>query len=150
MDYAKKLIQSCQNDLETSMAALGAAEEGLSAVKSEIEQYANLRGTLGSYLPLLQEVRLAADNLRHKNEEMSNKSMDVAGFLSDLSAKAQAAQLGFTAQEFARRVLDIQQVIEGRQLKGIMWREPSQLEGTLQSIASSSVPALENMDDDLM
>jgi hypothetical protein len=149
MDYAKKLIQSCQNDLETCKAALGAAEEGLSAVKSEIEQYANLRGTLGLYLPLLQEVRLAADGLRHKNEEMSNKSLDVSGFLSNLSAKAQAAQLGFTAQDFARRVLDIQQVIEGRQLKGIMWDEPARLEGTLQSIASSSVP-LKDVDDDLM
>jgi hypothetical protein len=124
------------------------AKSGLATITAELQQYASLRGTLNSYLPLLRNVRLAADELRHQNQETSNKSLVVAGFLSELSSKAQATQLGFTADDFARRVLDIQQAIQGHRPRGIMWDEPSLLEDTLQMIASSSVPLDDG--DDLM
>jgi hypothetical protein len=43
--------------------------------------------------------------------KVCNKSFDIAGFLSVLSPKTGAAQLGFSAPEFAERVLGLQAAI---------------------------------------
>jgi chromosome segregation ATPase len=116
IDYANKLIQSCQNDLNTCQAALPEdlntcqaalreAKQAISKIDSEIAQYSQLQTSLNAYLPRLCELKKQADDLRQRNQETSNKSLDVSGFLSILAAKGEALHLGLTAQDFAQRVV---------------------------------------------
>jgi hypothetical protein len=139
--YATKLIQSCQNDLQTCNTALSAANDGLNNVKVEIAQYATLRSMLEGYLPLLRAVAAEADGPHLRSTTMANRSLDVAGFLGTLSAKAETVQPGFTAQEFAEHVLDVQKALDVNQPQGLIWDQPTQLQGVLQVISSSPVPA---------
>jgi hypothetical protein len=143
IDYANKLIQSCQNDLQTCQNALREAEQAIENIEAEITQYGQLQTSLNAYLPRLRELKQQADDLRQRNQETCNKSLDVAGFLSILVAKGEALQLGLTAEDFAQRVLAIQKVLNGKRPQGLMWDRPGQLQSTLEMIASSSVPALD-------
>jgi chromosome segregation ATPase len=143
IDYANKLIQSCQNDLNTCQAALREAEQAISKIDSEIAQYSQLQTSLNAYLPRPRELKQQADDLRQRNQETCNKSLDIAGFLSVLAAKGEALQLGLTAQDFAQRVLAVQTALNGKRPQGLMWDQPGQLQSTLEMIASSSVPAVD-------
>jgi chromosome segregation ATPase len=143
-----QLINSMKEYIDASKASLDAAQQALQSIEAEITHCDSIRNSLLPLLPQLRTIRLDADTLRKKNQETSNKALDIAGFLSRLSVKADTIQLGFTAQEFAQRVLDVQSVLDGRRPKGIMWDHPVRLESTLRMIVSSSVPAADV--DDLM
>jgi hypothetical protein len=69
IDYANKLIQSCQNDLNTCQAALREAEQAISKIDSEIAQYSQLQTSLNAYLPRLRELKQQADDLRQRNQD---------------------------------------------------------------------------------
>jgi hypothetical protein len=143
-----KIIDSMQVDIDASKTSLLESHKALKYIETEIAHYDNISSSLAPYIPRLRSIKLGADTLRQTNLETSNKSLAIAGFLSQLAAKADTVKLGFTAQEFAQRVLDVQKVIDGRRPKGLMWDQPVRLESTLQMIASSSVPAADV--DDLM
>jgi hypothetical protein len=88
-------------------------------------------------------VEIQADGLQQLNQETSDKSLDVANFLSVLSAKGEALQLGFSAQDFAQHVLDVVNVLKGKRPQGLLWDQLAQLQGTLEMIVASPVPALD-------
>jgi hypothetical protein len=140
LDMAK-IIESMQPGMDASNKSLLESQKALKYIETEITHYESIASSLASYIPRLRAVKLDADTLRQTNDETCKKSLDAAGFLSQLSDKADTVQLGLDARGFAERVLDIQKVIDGRRPKGLMWDQPARLESTLQMIASSSVPA---------
>jgi hypothetical protein len=136
------ILDSMQPGMDASNKSLLESQRALKYIETEIAHYESIASSLASYIPGIRAVKLDADTLRQTSDEKSMMSLDVAGFLSQLSAKADTVQLGLKAQELAERVLDIQKVIDGRRPKGlVMWDQPAPLESTLQMIASSSVPA---------
>jgi hypothetical protein len=135
-----KHIDSMQADMNDSKTFLLESQKALKYIETEMAHYDSIASSLTAYVPRLRTIKLDADTLRQTNQETSNKSLDIAGFLSRLSAKADMVKLGFTAQEFAQRVLDLQKAINGRRPEGLMWDQPARLESTLQMIASGSGP----------
>jgi hypothetical protein len=135
-----KLIDSMQVNIDASKTSLLESQKTLKYIETEMAYYDDISSSLTAYVPRLRTIKLDADTLRQTNQETCNNSLDIAGFLSRLSAKADMVKLGFTAQEFAQRVLDVQKVIDGRRPEGLMWDQPAQLESTLQMIALGSGP----------
>jgi hypothetical protein len=86
---------------------------------------------------------MLANALRDRLNTLQNYALDVARYLSVLAAQSTTIQLGLSAQEFAQKVLTLQQSMDVKRPQGLLWDRPADLQKTLEAIASSPVPAID-------
>jgi chromosome segregation ATPase len=143
IDYANKLITSCEQNLRACQAALQQAQDGLQRIQSELSNYQSLHNRLNGYTPRLLDQERLANQLRDRLNTLQNNALDVARYLSVLVAKSATLQLGLSAQELAQKVLTLQQSADVKRPQGLLWDRPAELQKTLEAIATSPVPAID-------
>jgi len=143
IDYANKLIESCEQNLRACQAALQQAQSDLQRIQNEISSYQSLQERLNGYTPRILDQEKLANALRERLNTVQNNALDVARYLSVLAAQSTTIQLGLSAQELAQKVLALQLSMDVKRPQGLLWDKPADLEKTLEAISTSPVPAID-------
>ncbi|KAI0804811.1 hypothetical protein BC629DRAFT_1210925 [Irpex lacteus] len=136
--YANKLVESCQRNLARAQQDMREAENTLSNIRSEVDRFVQLHSSVESYKSDIQGTMRLAISLREKNMQLQNTSLDVSLFLGVLVAKSETVQTKFTAAQFAKAIIAIEQaLVTSTKVKGLIRDTPDKLESTMELIAQS-------------
>ncbi|KAI0804725.1 hypothetical protein BC629DRAFT_1283112 [Irpex lacteus] len=138
VEYANKLVESCQRDLAQARQDIRAAENTLANIRSEMSRFVQLHSSVESYkLDIQRNMRLAI-SLREKNMQLQNTSWDVSVFLGLLAAKSETVQTKLTAAQFAKAIIAVEQTLmTSTKVKGLIRDAPDKLESTMELISQS-------------
>lgn len=138
MRYANKLVESCQRNLARAQQDMREAENTLSNIRSEVNRFVQLHSSVESYKSDIQGTMRLAISLREKNMQLQNTSLDVSLFLGVLVAKSETVQTKFTAAQFAKAIIAVEQaLVTSTKVKGLIRDAPDKLESTMELIAQS-------------
>lgn len=138
MRYANKLVESCQRNLARAQQDMREAENTLSIIRSEVDRFVQLHSSVESYKSDIQGTMRLAISLREKNMQLQNTSLDVSLFLGVLVAKSETVQTKFTAAQFAKAIIAVEQaLVTSTKVKGLIRDAPDKLESTMELIAQS-------------
>ncbi|KAK7694432.1 hypothetical protein QCA50_001618 [Cerrena zonata] len=142
VDYANKLVESCQRNLERAQQDMRDAQNTLSNISSEVNRFIQLHSNIDSYKQDIQGVMRAVIALREKNMQLQNTSLDLSLFLSGLVARSETIQTKFTAAQFAKAIISVEQLlITPTNVRGLIRDNPTKLESTMEMIAKSDAVA---------
>lgn len=114
------------------------AENTLSIIRSEVDRFVQLHSSVESYKSDIQGTMRLAISLREKNMQLQNTSLDVSLFLGVLVAKSETVQTKFTAAQFAKAIIAVEQaLVTSTKVKGLIRDAPDKLESTMELIAQS-------------
>lgn len=138
MRYANKLVESCQRNLARAQQDMREAENTLSNIRSEVGRFVQLHSSVESYKSDIQSTMRLAISLREKNMQLQNMSLDISLFLGVLVAKSETVQTKFTAAQFAKAIIAVEQaLVTSTKVKGLIRDAPDKLESTMELIAQS-------------
>ncbi len=114
------------------------AENTLSNIRSEVNRFVQLHSSVESYKSDIQGTMRLAISLREKNMQLQNTSLDVSLFLGVLVAKSETVQTKFTAAQFAKAIIAVEQaLVTSTKVKGLIRDAPDKLESTMELISQS-------------
>ncbi|KAI0086012.1 hypothetical protein BDY19DRAFT_374074 [Irpex rosettiformis] len=146
--YADKLVESCQRNLDDAQRDMREAQNNLSNIRSEVNRFIQLHSSIDSYKGDVQTTMRLAISLREKNMQLQNTSFDISLFLGGLVARSETIQTKFTAAQFAKAIISVEQLLVTQtKVKGLIRDSPEKLEKTMQMIAKSDeiADALDDM-----
>lgn len=118
------------------------AQNTLSNISSEVNRFIQLHSNIDSYKQDIQGVMRAVIALREKNMQLQNTSLDLSLFLSGLVARSETIQTKFTAAQFAKAIISVEQLlITPTNVRGLIRDNPTKLESTMEMIAKSDAVA---------
>ncbi|KAI0804788.1 hypothetical protein BC629DRAFT_1733146 [Irpex lacteus] len=136
--YADELVASCQRNLERAQQDMQDAQNALTNIRSETDRFIQLHSSIDSYKSDVQGTMQLAISLREKNMHLQNTSLDISLYLGVLVAKSETMQTKFTAAQFAKAIIDVEQtLVTSTKVKGLIRDAPDRLEGTMELIARS-------------
>lgn len=136
--YADELVASCQRNLERAQQDMQDAQNALNNIRSETDRFIQLHSSIDSYKSDVQGTMQLAISLREKNMHLQNTSLDISLYLGVLVAKSETMQTKFTAAQFAKAIIDVEQtLVTSTKVKGLIRDAPDRLEGTMELIARS-------------
>ena len=124
------------------------AQNNLSRIRSEVNRFIELHSSIDSYKGEIQGTMRLAVSLRDKNMKLQNTSFDISLFLGGLVAKTETIQTKFTAAQFAKAIIAVEQLLLTQtKVKGLIRDTPEKLESTMEMIAHSDeiADALDDM-----
>lgn len=140
IEDAERIISTARQNVQQCEESIRNANAGLQRIQNELDRLQYLRKTVHNHDTALNEAVAHGERLRTKTIELTNKSLDISVYVGKLAAKTETLGLNFTAQDFARGVLDFREVMMSeRRVSGLLENDPGALQETLEMIGRSDI-----------
>ncbi|KAH7884864.1 hypothetical protein F5I97DRAFT_1929696 [Phlebopus sp. FC_14] len=148
IEDAERVIASTRRNVQQCEESIRNADAGLSCIKDEVQRLNDLRSCVQEQEGVLDNTVSQGEGIRARTIDLTNKALDVSVYVGKLAARSEMLRMNFTAEEFARGVLDFGRcmTMEGR-VGGLLESHPGRLQGTLEMIANSGAGVTEGRSD---